>query len=163
MICLISTMPSQSKSSARKSGSKNAKQIIVLVGLLLALICLSIATSFIVVVGPDEEEEASFRSVRSIMDAMRLCENRIDVDYGSRLQTAIFDDRSSFSDTSSGLFKLFYEVHLFREESKRSGITGYYATCFVSGTGEVKKLNLSQQKDFVPTPIRRAREDDDEI
>ncbi len=132
------------------------KQVVGLVVILVILICISVIATLIATNKIEVTGEKS-KPVEYIADAENLCGQRMNEDRGDTLNMAAVDDRSSFYDKKSGDFKLFYEVEIYRDAGKQSGVNTYYVNCFVSSSsGNISRIEYLEQKDFKPKAIRRT-------
>ncbi len=143
---------------AKKSEKKSSvfKQLLGLVVVLLILVALSTMAT-LVATGVVEIEEEQGQPVNHMTDAEVICDARVENDHGSNLSVATVDDRSSHYDPASGLYKMFYQVELYRDVSRQTGVKRFFVNCFVSSSrGLVSRVEYLEQQDFKAKPIRRA-------
>jgi hypothetical protein len=126
-----------------------------LLAVLLFLVAVSamtilIATGTVDIMAPDAPP------IEYIGDAEKACDRRVKTDRGSSLSALSVDDHSSFYDESSGEFKLFYEMQLFNDSNKQSGVTTFYVNCVVSSArGVIAKMKYLEDLEVTQKAIRR--------
>ncbi len=126
-----------------------------LVFLLLALMLTSMITG-LMVVGVININPQNNVMVNNMGDAISVCDDAIKDEYRDLLQAFNVDDLSSLRDPESGGFKLYYDVNIYRDETRRTGVQSYFVNCFVSSKGRLKRLDLIEDKEFTPKPIRQT-------
>lgn len=131
------------------------KQLLGLALVLTVLVALSTMAT-LVVTGVVEIEEEKGQPVNDIADAEGVCNARVEKDYGDSVSVSMVDDRSSHYDHSSGQYKMFYQVDLYRDVSRQTGVKTFFVNCFVSSSrGVVSRVEYLEQADFKAKPLRR--------
>ncbi len=138
-----------------KSSNPIKSQLIYLFVVLIVLIAIStIAT--LMATGTIEVSAPPADPVENITDAESMCNQRVKNDHGAMLNAFAVDDLSSRYDAASGRFKMFYEVELYRDDSRQTGTQRFYVNCFVaSAEGVIARVEYLEQKDFKGKPVRR--------
>lgn len=131
-------------------------QVIGLIMLLLTLMTTSVITAMMAT-GFIDVTPQSYGPVNSMTDAMIICDRAIHEEHNDGIQTLTLDDLSSRSDAGGDGFRLYYEISMYRDPSHTTGTKTFYANCFVTASGRVKRMDLYEQKNFVPKAIRRSR------
>lgn len=127
-----------------------------LVVLLLILMTSSLVTGLMVTGIIDINPEKK-RTVSNMGDAMSICDNAIQEDHGALLQAFALDDLSSHGDKESGGYRLYYELNMYRDNTRQTGVNRFYVNCFVSAKGRIKRMDLLEDKSFVPRALRRSK------
>jgi len=127
-----------------------------LVTLLIMLMTTSLVTG-LMAVGVININPENRRVVNNMGDAMSICEGEIQQEHGSLLQAFAVDDLSSHGDKASGGYRLYYELNMYRDTTRQSGVNKYYVNCFVSAGGRIKRMELLEDKTFVPKALRRTK------
>lgn len=95
-------------------------------------------------------------AISYIVDAEKVCERRMKADYGNEISALAVDDRSSFFDEPSGRYKLHYQLELFRNGAKQSGVNLFYVNCVVTASsGDIRRIDYLEQLEFKPKAVRR--------
>lgn len=141
--------------SERLSEFKSWFQVAGLIVLLLMLMTTSIVTGLMVtgVININEEKK---QVVSNMGDATSICDQALQDEHGDLMQAFALDDLSSHGDEESGGYKLFYEMNMYRDTSRQSGVQKFYVNCFVSAAGRIKRMDLLEDKSFVPKAVRRT-------
>ncbi|MGH1440000.1 MAG: hypothetical protein ACRBBR_07830 [Cellvibrionaceae bacterium] len=127
-----------------------------LVVLLMMLMTTSLVTG-LMVTGVININPENKRVVSNMGDAMSICDGAIHDEHGSLLQTFALDDLSSHGDKESGGYRLYYELNMYRDNTRQTGVNKFYVNCFVSAKGRIKRLDLLEDKSFVPRALRRSK------
>lgn len=142
-------------SSKKKQKDSTTGQMVGLFLVLLLLVALSTVGTLVAVGVIDFSEET--HPVGSITDAESICNGRVKSDYGESLNAITVDEFSSRYDQQTGVYKMFYELNVYRGKGKTSGVNTFYVNCFVSANnGGIKRIDYLEQKDFKPKAIRRS-------
>ena len=123
---------------------------------MIALIMTSTVTG-LMVVGLIDINPQNKRNISNMGDAITICDAAIEEEYGDLLQVFALDDRSSHDDEASRGYKLYYDVNMYRDVSKKTGVKSYFVNCFVSAKGRIKRLEALEDKTFVPKALRARR------
>jgi hypothetical protein len=141
----------------KNNNKKITYQILGMVALLFLLISISTVATLVLTgsvdVGLSEAEPVAY-----IVDAEKICVRRIKSDYSQRMSSVTVDDRSSFLDKDAGKYKLHYQLELFRDIAKKSGVNTFFVNCVVSAAnGDITRIEYLEQLDFKPKAIRREK------
>lgn len=136
----------------KKKQKKNSVllQIIGLVIVLILLVAISAGVTLMATGTLDVEAIATKpgKPVGDIVDAEKICNQQIREKYGRQLSSIENNERSGRYDKSSGDFKLFYQLDVFRDESRRTGTGVFYVTCYIaSADGSVSQMEFLEQGD----------------
>jgi hypothetical protein len=138
-----------------KKQSKLMYQIIGLVVVLFILISVSTVAT-LMLTGTVAIPTGKASPISYIVDAEKVCVRRVRADHGAAVNAVVVDDRSSTFDESSGLYKLFYDLTLYRDGDPNAGVSTFYVNCFVSSSqGNVSRIEYLEKLDFKPKPVRR--------
>ena len=144
-----------SKKTKSSSGRLITKQIFYLFATLFVLVAISVLATLIATRVIDLSPQGT-GPVHNIADAEAICNQRIRNDHGDNVHVIAPDNLSTRFDDSVGEFKVFSEVDMFRDASKRTGTQLYYVTCKVaSEDGSISRMEYHEAKDFKPKPGRR--------
>lgn len=140
----------------RLSVAKPWLQVGGLVVLLLMLMTTSLVTGLMVtgVININPENKLV---VSNMGDAMSICDRAIQDEQGALLQAFAVDDLSSHGDEVSGGYRLFYEMNRYRDATRQTGVDKFYINCFVSAKGRIKRLDVLEDKSFVPRAVRKSK------
>lgn len=130
------------------------------VGGLVALLVMLMTTSLVtglMVTGIIDINPENKRVVSNMGDAMSICDSAIQEDHGALLQAFALDDLSSHSDRESGGYRLYYELNMYRDNTRQTGVNKFYVNCFISAKGRIKRMDLLEDKSFVPRAVRRSK------
>ncbi len=131
-------------------------QVIGLILLLLILMTTSVVTALmatgIIDIYPDEHGP-----VNSMTDAQFICDQELQAEHGELMQMFVLDDLSSHSDDKRGGYKLYYEMNMYRDASRSTGVNKFYINCFVSAGGRIKRMELFEEKEYAPKAGRRSQ------
>jgi len=123
-----------------KKGGSSTGQIIGLICLLVALVALSTVGTLVALDVIQIGDKPA--PVESIVDAESVCGQRVRSDYGQKLNAISVDDRSSRYESSSGQYKMFFQLDVYRDSSKLSGVQTFYVNCFVSARqGSIARID----------------------
>jgi hypothetical protein len=151
--------PKPALSAERKEQIKSQLQIAGLFLLLLLLMSTAAVTAFmalgIIDIAPTTEGPAN-----SMTDAQLICDKTLQEQHGDKLQIFTLDDLSSHADDETGGYKLYYELNMFRDPGRMSGVNKFYVNCFVSANGQIRRMDLYEEKDYVPRPSRKTKGND---
>lgn len=150
------TKPEKVSFFKKLSAYSSLIQVGGLVVLLVLLISASIVT-FLLASGSLDLASGSQRSVNHIGDAMLICDKELQDEHGELMQAFAVDDLSSHGDKESGGYRLYYEVNMYRDSSRQTGVQKYYINCFVSSKGNIKRFDFLEDKTFVPKALRKTR------
>jgi hypothetical protein len=140
-----------------KKNNKVTYQILGMMALLLVLISISTVTT-LVLTGSVQVGSGDATPIAYIVDAEKVCVRRIKSDYSQRVSTVDVDDRSSFLDKDAGKYKLHYQLELFRDIAKKSGVNTFFVNCVVSAAnGKITRIEYLEQLDFKPKAVRREK------
>jgi hypothetical protein len=148
-------MPANKLSKEERQRKVVRMQLLGLVLLLLALIVTSVVTGLMasgainIKAGPNGPAE-------SMTDAQLICDRAIAEEHGATMQSFVVDDMSSRTDKKGGGYKVYYELNLYRDASRSSGVKKHFVNCFVSSSGRVNRMDVFEDKIFVPKPIQRS-------
>ncbi len=143
-------------SKAKKSNTM-IYQIVGLIVLLIVLISVSTVAT-LTLTGTVEIGSAKGKEIAEIIDAEQICERRMRGDHGSAISNVSVDNRSSRFDQSSGQFKLYYKLDLYRNGQRGSGVSLFYVNCFVRAShGDIARIEYLEQLDFKPKAVRREK------
>lgn len=131
-------------------------QVVGLVLLLVILMTTSLVTG-LMVTGVIDINADNKRMVNNLGDAMSICDGAIQEEHGGLLQAFVLDDLSSHGDEKSGGYRLYYEMSVYRDATRQTGINKFYINCFVSAGGRIKRMDLLEDKAFVPRAVRRTK------
>ena len=131
-------------------------QVIGLVFLLFALMTTSVVTT-LMATGMIDISSVAGEPVNSMTDAQLICDKALQAEHGDQLQMFSMDDLSSHSDGNTGDYNLYYELNMFRGVGRQSGVTKFYANCFVTASGRVRQMDLLEEADYVPKAVRRTK------
>lgn len=142
---------------AVKEKKKNSAMYQMLGLSVLLLLLISVSTvATLVLTGTVEVSTNKGSAVTYIVDAEKLCERRMKADYGNEISTLAVDDRSSFFDEPGGRYKLHYQLELFRNGAKQSGVNLFYVNCEVTASsGDIRRIEYLEQLEFKPKAVRR--------
>lgn len=142
------------KIKSKKKGSTRS-QIITLIIVLTFLVVIAVIAT-LMNTGVIVLKRSDSAPVRYLGDAQQVCKNRIQADHVDSLQMLAVDDLSSRFDEESGQFKVFYEMSVYADASKQTGVKNLYVNCMISSaSGTVFKMEYLEQKEFTGKPIRR--------
>ena len=143
--------------SKAKKPNKIVKQIIGLVVVLALLVAISTLAT-LMVAGKIEILPEAAEPIGYIGDAENICHHQVMQDHGDMLAAISIDDRSSHYDQASGKYKLFYQLDVYRDANKQSGVNVFYVNCMVSSSrGVIARMEYLEQVDFKPKAIRREK------
>ncbi|MGH1485622.1 MAG: hypothetical protein ACRBCI_05325 [Cellvibrionaceae bacterium] len=131
-------------------------QVVGLVFLLFSLMTTSVVTA-LMATGIIDISPAASGPANSMTDAQLICDKALQTEHGDKLQMFSMDDLSSHSDGQKGGYKLYYEMNMFRDASRRTGVDKFYVNCFVSASGRIKQMDLLEEKSYVPKAGRRTK------
>jgi hypothetical protein len=114
-----------------KSANKMVYQVLGLLTVLLALVAISTVATM-VLTGAVEVGAVKSEPINFIADAEKMCDARVRDDYQGVLNSVTIDDRYSLFDKDLGRFKMFYQLEVYRDVTKRSGVKTIYMNCDVS-------------------------------
>ena len=143
------------KANPEDSKKTTYYQVIGLLVLLFILMSTSVVTA-LMAMGVINVQPQNSTPVNSMTDAMFVCDKALLAEHGDRLQISTLDDLSSRPDAQAGGFMLFYELNLYRDAKGKSGVNKFYVNCFVSDKGRIRRMDLYEEKNFVPKPVRRT-------
>lgn len=137
-------------------------QVLILVVVLIVLGAISLTAFF--------TSKTTFRSkvlgineasgVSSMTDAKLACDKKIKNKYGSLLQSAPLNSVSSRYEDDFGGYKLFYDVSVYRNKDRRSGINRVIFKCFIFNDGDVSETGIIKT---TPPPAKARRKIDSNI
>ena len=109
-------------------------KVVGLVMLLITLIGVSVAVTLMAIGTFDVAEvvKKKGKSVGDIFEAEKICHARIELDYGDLLNSIELDERSGRYDKSGGEYQLFYQLNVYRDKTKRTGVKVFYTNCYIS-------------------------------
>jgi len=145
------------ESDVKKSGPSRVviAQVVGLIILLVILIIVSVTTGLLAT-GQIEMPEAK-PQVSSMLTAQDICDEEINKDKGAMLNSYVVDDLSSRYDAAMGKFKVFYQIELYLDQSRKTGTAIHYVNCFVSARrGVITQMDYMESKSFVPKAVRRT-------
>lgn len=142
--------------SKDKKSNKVLSQLIGLVVVLVVLVAASTVTT-LVATGTIEVAPEKGTPISYIGDAEQVCNQRVKQDQGSTLSSMSVDDHSSHFDEASGQYKLYYQLDLYRDAGKQSGVKLFYVNCTVSSRGIISRIEYLEHLDFKPKAIRREK------
>ena len=146
--------------AVKQKEKKNNKITFQILGLLVLLVLLvSISTvGTLVLTGTVEMGVGDASPIAYIIDAEKVCVRRIKEDHGKNVSAVSVDDRSSFFDKEAGKYKLHYQLELFRDAAKKSGVSAFFVNCVVSASsGRIFRIEYLEQMDFKPKAVRREK------
>jgi hypothetical protein len=126
-----------------------------LVLLLFALMTTSVVTA-LMATGIIDINSSANGPVNNLTDAQYVCNNALKKEHGDKLQAFALDDLSSREDPNNGGYKLYYEMEMYRDASKQTGVSHFYVNCFVTAAGRIRRMDLMEEKIFVPKPVKRS-------
>jgi hypothetical protein len=138
-------------------------QIIGLIVLLLLLVGASAVVILMATGTVDVEVIAKKKGnpVSEMVDAEKICNRQVRTDYTGRLNSIAHNERSGRYDKPTGNFKLFYQLEIYRDESKQTGTKVVYVTCNIASADgvifQMEYLDDSEEK------IEALRRDDTNI
>ncbi|MBX2810101.1 MAG: hypothetical protein KTR20_15890 [Cellvibrionaceae bacterium] len=150
------TNMAQTDTPEKRNKKSSLLQVGGLIGLLLALMVTSVATS-LMAVGIIDLFPKSNGKVHSMTDAQFICDKALRAEHGEALRSFVVDDHSSHFDDASGRYKMFYEIDMFKGGAKQQGVNKFYANCFVSANGRIRNMDLFEEKSYVPKAVRRTK------
>jgi hypothetical protein len=117
----------------KRSNNNTWLKAIGLVVLLLILIGTSVGVT-LMAIGTVEVEVAkkNGKPVGDIYAAEKICHARIRLDHGETLNSINLDERSGRYDKTGGQYQLFYQLNIYRDKTKRTGVTVFYSNCYIS-------------------------------
>ena len=122
-----------------------------LVVFLLVLIGTSVGVTLIAIGAFDAEvaeRKAKGKFVADIFEAEKICQARIRLDHGDILHSIALNERSGRYDKSGGQYKLFYQLSLYRDKTKRTGVAIFYSNCYIaSANGSVARMEYVEDGD----------------
>lgn len=124
-------------------------QIIGLIFLLIILVAVSAGVTLMATGKVDVEQitKKPGTPVGDIVDAEKICNQQIRGQYGRLLSAIENNERSGRYDKSSGDFRLFYRLDIFRDETRRTGTQVVYATCYIAAAnGSVSQMEFLDQE-----------------
>lgn len=140
-----------------KRANKMVCQVLSLLAILLALVAIS-AVATMVLTGAVEVGAVKSEPINFIADAEKMCDARVRNDHQGVLSSMTIDDRSSLFDKASGRFKMFYQLDVYRDTTRRTGVKTIYVNCDVSGQhGTISKVEYLEQEEEKTKAIRRQR------
>jgi hypothetical protein len=124
--------------------NKVIRQVIILVVAMITLGAISFTAFFIskttfrsTILGMNKASE-----VNSMTDAKLACDIKVKNKYGSSLQSARLNSLSSRYEDDFGGYKLFYDVSVYRNKDRRSGINRVIFKCFILNDGDVSETGI---------------------
>ena len=93
----------------------------------------------------------------TMTDAKLVCDKEVKEKYGSLLQVASLNYSSSRYEEHFGGYKLFYDVRVYRNQEKTSGINELMFKCYVYTDGDVSETGIIRT---APTPAKALRKID---
>ena len=145
-------------SAAEKQDNSKRKmyiiQVVGLVALLFILMTTSVVTT-LMATGIIDISQQTDGPANSMTDAQFICAKALKAEHGGKMQSFALDDHSSRGDESGG-YKMFYELNMFRGGDRNSGVTKFYVNCFVTSSGRVRRLDLFEEKPYVPKAGKRS-------
>jgi hypothetical protein len=139
----------------KRKGIVSYLQVGGLILLLFALMTTSVVTA-LMATGIIDISTSTNGPANSMTDAQFICNNALQKEHGDRLQAFSMDDLSSREDKARGGYKLYYELEMYRDASKQTGVTHFYVNCFVAANGRIRRMDLMEEKIFVPKPVKRT-------
>lgn len=131
-------------------------QVVGLIALLFALMTTSVVTA-LMATGIIDISPATSGPANSMTDAKLICDGELQQEYGNKLQAYAMDDLSSRSGGKGGGYRLYYEITMYRDSGRKTGVDKYYVNCFVTATGRIRQFELFQEKTYVPKAGRRTK------
>lgn len=143
----------------QKESQKNKITFQILGLLVLLFLLISVSTvATLVLTGTVEVSSRNAQPIAYIVDAEKVCVRRIKGDHGDNVSAVSVDDRSSFFDKGAGKYKLHYQLELFRDGVKQSGVSVFFVNCAVlASNGVISRIEYLEQLDFKPKAIRREK------
>jgi hypothetical protein len=126
-----------------------------LIFLLFSLMTTSVVTA-LMATGIINISPATSGPANSMTDAQLICDRALQAEHGDKLQIFTLDDLSSHPDDKGG-FMMYYELNMFRDASKKTGINKFYVNCFVNASGRIRQMDLFEDKGYMPKAGRRTR------
>lgn len=150
------TSPQKTLTEEERKKKASSIQVLGLVILLLVLMATSAVTAFMAIGVIDLSSTTKYGPANSLTDAQFICDKVLKEEYGAKLQSIALDDLSSRENNKRDGYKLFYEMNLYRDASRKTGVSKFYVNCFVSAAGVIRQLDLSEEKTFAPKAGRRT-------
>jgi hypothetical protein len=109
-------------------------KVVGLVVLLITLSGVSVAVTLMAIGTFDAAEvvKKKGKSVGDIFEAEKICHARIRSDYGDALNSIGLDERSGRYDKSGEEYQLFYQLNVYRDKTKRTGVNVFFTNCYIS-------------------------------
>ena len=137
-------------------------QVLIMVVVLIALGAISLTAFF--------TAKTTFRStilgsnkasgLSSMTDAKLACDKKVKGKYGSLLQAAPLNYSSSRYEDDFDGYKLFYDVSVYRNKERNSGVNRLIFKCFIFNDGDVSETGIIKT---TPTPAKARRKIDGNI
>lgn len=122
-----------------KKAKKTKKILWQIVGLVV-LLALLVGASIVVTLMATGTIETptivvTYKPVEDVVDAEKICDTQIRFDYGDRVNSIILDERSGRFNKALGEYQLFYQLNVYRDETRKSGVENIYANCYIVAAG----------------------------
>jgi hypothetical protein len=133
-------------------------KIIGLVSLLLILIGASIGVTLMAIGTLDVEVvKKQGKPVADIFDAEKICHARIRVDHGDALNSVNLDERSGRYDKNNSEYQLFYQLNIYRDKTRRTGIAVFYTNCYISSAdGSIARMEYLEHGETTSDVKKRS-------
>ena len=131
-------------------------QVLILVVVFITLGVISLTAFFTskttfrsTMLGTNKASELS-----SMTDAKLACDIKVKNKYGSLLQSAPLNSLSSRYEDDYGGYKLFYDVSVYRNKDRKSGINRLIFKCYILNDGDVSETGIIKST-LPPAKVRR--------
>ena len=133
-------------------------KIIGLVSLLLILIGASIGVTLMAIGTLDVEVvKKQGKPVTDIFEAEKICHARIRVDHGDALNSVNLDERSGRYDKNNSEYQLFYQLNIYRDKTRRTGIAVFYTNCYISSAdGSIARMEYLEHGETTSDVKKRS-------
>lgn len=126
-------------------------KVIGLVTLLLVLIGASVSVTLMAIGTFDVKSVVTNKNAKpvdDIFEAEKICRAQILLDHGDSLHFINTDERSGRYDKNDGEYRVFYQLDIYRDATKRTGVNVFYSNCYISSVdGSVARMEYLQQED----------------
>lgn len=134
-------------------------QVIILAVVLIILGAIALTAFFTskttfrsTVLGPNKSS-----GLNSMTDAKLACDKKVTNKYGPLLQSSPLNYMSSRYEEDFGGYKLFYDVRVYRNEERNSGVERIMFKCFIFNDGDISETGVIKT---TPPPAKASRKID---
>jgi hypothetical protein len=100
------------------------------------------------------------QKLKSMTDAKLACDKKVEGKFGRLLQLATLNNASSRYDDDFGGYQLVYDVSVYRDKERDSGVRQVMYKCHIYNDGDVREKGVIQS---TRTPGKASQETDENI